>query len=144
MRLWGTVAGGWMLAQGALDRALTKTCSQAAGFASEAEKLPGGLIASFDAGMASALCGDKAGAERAITALQQSFPHSTAVTGYYVADLQAAMDKGVTVAEVASSALGIEVGKIKDADQKRISKALTSLGWKLKRTGPAGRFYVPA
>jgi predicted P-loop ATPase len=50
----------------------------------------------------------------------------------------------VTVAEVASSALGIEVGKIKDADQKRISKALTSLGWKLKRTGPAGRFYVPA
>jgi serine/threonine protein kinase/tetratricopeptide (TPR) repeat protein len=78
----------YLLAQGALDRALTRTCSQSAGFASDAEK---GLIASFNAGMASALCGDKAAAERAITALKQAFPHSTAVTGYYVADLQAAM-----------------------------------------------------
>jgi predicted P-loop ATPase len=48
----------------------------------------------------------------------------------------------VTVAEVASSALGIEVGRIKDADQKRIAKALTSLGWRQKRT-MTGRFYVP-
>ncbi len=75
------------------------------GFAGEAEKLPGGLIASFDAGMASALCGDKAGAERAIAALQQSFPHSTAVTGYYVADLQAAMALSANDAKGALAAL---------------------------------------
>jgi serine/threonine protein kinase len=98
-------AGPYLLAQGALDRALTKTCSQAAGFASDAEKLSGGLIASFDAGMASALCGDKAGAERAIAALQQNFPHSTAVTGYYVADLQAAVALSANDAKGALAAL---------------------------------------
>jgi serine/threonine-protein kinase len=81
----------YLLAQGALDRALTRACSQAAGFASDAEKLPVGLIASFNAGMVSALCGDNTGAERAIAALKQTFPNSTAVKGYYVADLQAAM-----------------------------------------------------
>jgi predicted P-loop ATPase len=48
----------------------------------------------------------------------------------------------VTIAQVASSALGIEVGRIKDADQKRIAKALTSLRWTQKRT-MTGRFYVP-
>jgi predicted P-loop ATPase len=48
----------------------------------------------------------------------------------------------VTVAEVASSALGIEVGRIKDPDQKRIAKALISLGWTQQRT-MKGRFYVP-
>jgi eukaryotic-like serine/threonine-protein kinase len=98
-------AGPVLLAQGALDRALTKTCSQAAGFASDAEKLPGGMIASFDAGMASALCGDKAGAQRVIAALQQGFPHSTAVTGYYVADLQAAMALSANDAKDALAAL---------------------------------------
>jgi predicted P-loop ATPase len=49
----------------------------------------------------------------------------------------------VTVAEVAASALGIEVGRIKDADQKRIAKALISVGWTQQRTRTAGRFYVP-
>jgi eukaryotic-like serine/threonine-protein kinase len=98
-------AGPYLLAQGALDRALTKTCSQAAGFASDSEKLPGGLVASFDAGMASALCGDKAGATRAIAALQQAFPHSTAVTDYYMADLQAAMALSANDAKGALAAL---------------------------------------
>ena len=98
-------AGPYLLAQGALDRALTKTCSQAASFAGDAEKLPGGMIASFDAGMAAALCGDKDGAARAIAALQQAFPHSTAVTGYYVADLQAAMALSANDAKGALAAL---------------------------------------
>ncbi len=95
----------YLLAQGALDRALIKACSQAAAFASDAERLPGGLIASFNAGMASALCGDKAGAERAIVALKQAFPHSTAVAGYYVADLEAATALSANDAKAALAAL---------------------------------------
>jgi serine/threonine-protein kinase len=95
----------YLLAQGALDRALTKACGQAAGFANDAAKLPSGLIASFNAGMASALCGDKAGAERVIAALQRAFPHSTAVTGYYVADLRAAMALSANDAKGALAAL---------------------------------------
>ena len=55
--------------------------------------------------MASALCGDKAGAERAVAALQQAFPHSTAVIGYYVADLRAAMALSANDAKGALAAL---------------------------------------
>ena len=45
--------------------------------------------------MASALCGDKAGAERAIAMLKESaFPKNAAVKDYYLADLQAAVALG--------------------------------------------------
>ncbi len=81
----------YLLAQAALNRALTKSCSQATVFVQEAEKQPMGLTASFDAGIASALCGDKSGAERVLAELKQRFPRSTAVTGYYAADLEAAL-----------------------------------------------------
>jgi hypothetical protein len=50
-----------------------------------------GLVASFNAGLALALCGDKVSAERTIAAMQQRFPQSSAVAGYYLADLRAAI-----------------------------------------------------
>jgi serine/threonine protein kinase/tetratricopeptide (TPR) repeat protein len=80
-----------MLAMGALDRSLTNECGQAAAFVREANGLPMGQVASFDAGMAAALCGDHASAEKIVGSLKQTYPQSTAVIGYYVADLQAAM-----------------------------------------------------
>ena len=81
----------YLFALGALDRALVNTCIPATGFAKQVKGLPTGQVASFNAGMASALCGDKADAERTIASLKQNFPQSTAVTGYFVADLEAAM-----------------------------------------------------
>ncbi len=81
----------YLLALGALDRALVGACGQATTMTKAADGLPMGSVASFNAGMASALCGDKANTERSIASLKQIYPQSTAVTGYYVADLQAAM-----------------------------------------------------
>lgn len=65
------------------------------------------MIAIFNGGMASALCGDKAAAEAAIAALKQAFPHSTAVTGYYVADLEAAMALAANDSQGALTALAV-------------------------------------
>ena len=84
-----------MLAQGALDRALMEDCSVALEMANEARSLPKGPIASFHAGMAAALCGDKTYADRTIAELQQSFPRSTRVAQSYVPELEAAADIGV-------------------------------------------------
>jgi eukaryotic-like serine/threonine-protein kinase len=81
----------YVLAMGALDRSLTSECGPATAFAHEAAVLPMGQVASFNVGMAAALCGDKANAGKIIDSLKQTYPKSTAVTGYYVADLQAAM-----------------------------------------------------
>jgi eukaryotic-like serine/threonine-protein kinase len=85
----------YMLAQGALDRALAESCTAALQMADEVRNLPKGVIASFNAGMAAALCGDEPYAERTIVALQQGFPHGTAVTQYYVPELHAAAEIGV-------------------------------------------------
>ena len=108
MRRTGGLASAepYLLAQGALDRALTKACSQATEFAKKAEALTVGPTAGFDAGMASALCGDKAGAERVIAGLQGSFPKNAAVTGYYVANLKAAMALAANDPKGALAALG--------------------------------------
>jgi tetratricopeptide (TPR) repeat protein len=85
-------AQAYMLAMGALDRTLADACGPAIVFTREASGLPMGKVAIFNAGMAAALCGDGTDAEKAIIRLNQSFPKSTAVAGYYVEDLQAAMD----------------------------------------------------
>jgi serine/threonine-protein kinase len=90
-----------MLAQGALDRALMESCAVALEIVDELKGLPKGPIASFNAGIAAALCGDKPYAEKVIVELQQSYPHSTAVTQYYVTQLQAAADIGVNEPEKA-------------------------------------------
>jgi eukaryotic-like serine/threonine-protein kinase len=84
-----------MLAQGALDRALTEDCTVALEMANEARSLPKGPIASFHAGMAAALCGDKTYADRTIAELQQSSPRSTRVAQTYVPELEAAAEIGV-------------------------------------------------
>jgi eukaryotic-like serine/threonine-protein kinase len=90
-----------MLAQGALDRALTESCTVALEMVDELKGLPKGPTASFNAGMAAALCGDQPYAEKVIVELQQSYPHSTAVAQYYVTQLQAAADIGVNEPEKA-------------------------------------------
>jgi tetratricopeptide (TPR) repeat protein len=84
-----------LLAQGALDRALTESCTAALEMVDDVKSLPKGPVASFNAGMAAALCGDQPYAEKTITALQQSYPQSTAVTQYYVPQLRAAAEIGV-------------------------------------------------
>jgi serine/threonine-protein kinase len=67
--------------------------------------LPKGPVASFNAGMAAALCGDQPYAKKTIAALQQSYPQSTAVTQYYVPQLQAAAKIGVNEPEQALDTL---------------------------------------
>jgi serine/threonine protein kinase/tetratricopeptide (TPR) repeat protein len=84
-----------MLAQGALDRALVESCTVALEMVDDVKHLPKGPVASFNAGMAAALCGDQPYAEKTIAALQQSYPRSTAVSQYYVPQLQAAAEIGV-------------------------------------------------
>jgi serine/threonine-protein kinase len=91
--LAGTQA--YLLAQGALDRALAESCTTALQMADEVRSLPKGVVASFNAGMAAALCGDEPYAEKTIAALQQNFPQNTAVAQYYVPELQAAAEIGV-------------------------------------------------
>jgi serine/threonine-protein kinase len=98
-----------MLAQGALDRALAESCTVALEMVDEVRGLPKGPIASFDAGMAAALCGDQIYAEKVIAALQQSYPKNTIVVRYYVPHLQAAVLIGVNEPEKALDSLtGLE------------------------------------
>jgi hypothetical protein len=94
-----------MLAQGALDRALMESCTVALELAEEVKALPKGPVASFNAGMAAALCGDEPYAERTIIAMQQRYPRSTAVEQYYIPQLQAAAQIGVNEPEKAIDSL---------------------------------------
>src|SRR5260370_19794367 len=65
-----------MLAQGALDHALMEGCTVALEIVDDVKRLPKGPVASFNAGMAAALCGDKPYAENRIVALRQTYPRS--------------------------------------------------------------------
>ena len=94
-----------MLAQGALDRALVENCTVALEMADDVKSLQKGPVASFNAGMAAALCGDRPYAEKTIAALQQTYPQSTAVAQYYVPQLQAAAEIGVNEPEKALDTL---------------------------------------
>jgi len=94
-----------MLAQGALDRALMESCTVALELVDGVKSLPKGPIASFNAGMAAALCGDQPYAEKAIVALQQNYPQNTAVAEYYVPQLGAAGQIGVNEPEKALDSL---------------------------------------
>jgi serine/threonine protein kinase/tetratricopeptide (TPR) repeat protein len=84
-----------LLAQAALDRALTSSCRSAMSFSHQVDGLAsgisGGLVATFQVGLAAALCGDVTAAQRAIVGLKAKFPNSTAVNEYYLAELQAAI-----------------------------------------------------
>jgi serine/threonine-protein kinase len=94
-----------MLAQGALDHALMESCTVALEMVDDVKRLPKGPVASFNAGMAAALCGDKPYAEKTIAALQLSYPQSTTVARYYVPQLQAAAEIGVNEPEKALDTL---------------------------------------
>jgi serine/threonine-protein kinase len=98
-----------MLAQGALDRALMESCGIAMELVGEIKDLPKGPIASFNAGMAAALCGDKPYSQKILAGLQQDYPQSTLVMQYYVPQLQAAAEIGVNEPEKALDPLiGLE------------------------------------
>jgi serine/threonine protein kinase/tetratricopeptide (TPR) repeat protein len=84
-----------MLAQGALDRAFAESCTVALAMVDELRAMPKGPAASFNTGMAAALCGDQTYVEKLIAELQQEFPQNTAVVQYYLPELRAAADLGV-------------------------------------------------
>lgn len=84
-------AAGFLLSQGAVDRALLGDCTTASAMAQEADGHAEGLTALFNVGMADALCGDKARAQKISDTLQQMYPQSFAVKGFYVADILAAI-----------------------------------------------------
>jgi serine/threonine protein kinase/tetratricopeptide (TPR) repeat protein len=84
-----------MLAQGALDRAFAESCTVALAMVDELRAMPKGPAASFNTGMAAALCGDQTYVEKLIAELQQEFPQNTTVVQYYLPELRAAADLGV-------------------------------------------------
>ncbi|MBB5338675.1 serine/threonine-protein kinase [Tunturiibacter gelidoferens] len=91
--LSGTQAS--LLAQGALDQALAESCSAALAMVEEVRSLPKGPVASFNAGMAAALCGDQPYAVKTAGILQQHFPRNTAVVQNYAPELKAAAEIGI-------------------------------------------------
>lgn len=84
-------AAAFMLAQGALDRALLGNCREGIALAHESADHPQGMNTLFNAGMAEAVCGDGKQAEQIVDRLQQTFPQSFAVRGFYLPDLKAAL-----------------------------------------------------
>jgi serine/threonine-protein kinase len=112
-----------MLAQGALDRALMEKCTVALELIDEMKNLPKGPVASFDAGMAAALCGDQTYAAKVIAMLQQNYPKSTAVGQYFVPQLQAAAEIGVNEPEKALDSLNA----LEDYDQMSLSAYLRGM-----------------
>jgi eukaryotic-like serine/threonine-protein kinase len=82
-----------------------ESCTVALEMVDDVKSLPKGPVASFNAGMAAALCGDRPYAEETIAALQQGYPQSSAVSQYYVPQLQAAAEIGVNEPERALETL---------------------------------------
>lgn len=90
-----------LLAQSALDRALVEDCSDALELANEVEPMERGPVASFNAGVAAALCGDKTYADKEAVELQQRFSQNVAVEQYYLPELKAATYIGVNESDKA-------------------------------------------
>lgn len=90
-----------LLAQSALDRALVEDCADALELANEVEPMERGPVASFNAGVAAALCGDKTYADKEVVELQQRFPQNVAVEQYYLPELKAATYIGVNESDKA-------------------------------------------
>ncbi len=116
-------ARAYMLAQGALDRALAESCGEALMMVREMKELVRGPVASFNAGMAAALCGDRAYAEKARTSLLESYPQNTAVMQYYAPDLEAAAELG---ARDPASALSV-LTRMEQYDQVSLTPYLRGL-----------------
>jgi serine/threonine-protein kinase len=82
-----------------------ENCTVALEMVDDVKSLPKGPIASFNAGMAAALCGDQPYAMKTMKVLQESYPQNTAVAKYYVPQLQAAAEIGVNEPEKALDSL---------------------------------------
>jgi len=131
--VWRSEAGGqlsdasgakaYLLAQGALDRALADSCGEALTMVREMKDLARGPVASFNAGIAAGLCGDRAYAEKAWADLLQSYPQNTAVMQYYVPDLEAAAELG---ARDPASALSV-LARVEQHDQVSLTPYLRGL-----------------
>jgi serine/threonine protein kinase/tetratricopeptide (TPR) repeat protein len=98
-QLSGTQAS--FLAQGALDQALAENCTVALAMVEDVKGLQKGPIATFNAGMAAALCGDQPYAVKTAVALQQDFPRNTVAIQDYIPELQAAAEIGINEPEKA-------------------------------------------
>jgi serine/threonine protein kinase len=88
-------AGNFLLAQGAIDRALLGDCAEASAMLpadSNSDDALMGRSALFNTAVTSALCGDQARAVRIAAELRQRFPQSFEVNAYFLADIQAAED----------------------------------------------------
>ena len=127
-------AASSMLAQGALDRAFTERCTVALAMVDELRGMAKGPDASFNTGLAAALCGDQTYADKSVVQLLQQFPQSTAVTQWYVPELRAATDLGVNEPGKALQEL-IVVGQ---NDRSPLTAYLRGLGrLALGQSGPA-------
>jgi serine/threonine protein kinase/tetratricopeptide (TPR) repeat protein len=87
-------AAPFLLAQGAVDRALVDDCQAALPMAQEADRpaeLPVGRMTLFHIALADALCGDSARAREIASELQQKYPDSFDVVGFYLADIAGAL-----------------------------------------------------
>ena len=85
-------AAAFLMAQGALDRALLGDCKAAQSMVDEATLPLAGPKALFNAGMAEALCGDVVRADQALLTLRQKYSRDTDFKAFYEADLEAAID----------------------------------------------------
>ena len=96
-----------LLAKGALDHALSESCIVALAMLEETKNLPQGPVASFDSGMAAALCGDEPYALKTAVYMQQQFPRNTVVNNTYVPELQTAAEIGINEPNKALSYLNV-------------------------------------
>jgi serine/threonine-protein kinase len=83
-------AAASMIARATLDHAIAEDCEPALTLAEEAKKMVKGPVATFDAAVGAALCGDLPYSEKAVAELRERFPQNTAVEGYYVPEIEAA------------------------------------------------------
>lgn len=83
-------AAASMIARATLDHAIAEDCGAALMLAEEAKGLSKGPVASFNAAVGAALCGDLTYSEKAVAEMQERFPLNTAVKEYYVPEIQAA------------------------------------------------------
>ena len=120
-----TSASATLLAQSALDRALAEHCGEALALANQVEHLDRGPLASFHAGTAAALCGDKHFADREIIELEQRFPQNVAVTQQYLPELKAANYIGINEP---SKALDLLLN-IADNDQASLAPYLRGMAY---------------
>ena len=81
----------FLLSQAGLNRGLAGDCDAALEFARSASVRGEGMHGVFNTAMTEALCGDTTGAQKGADLLAQNYPQSTAVTGYYLPDLNAAI-----------------------------------------------------